>query len=106
MDEEKNEGETKDSESTIMDEGTGVNNEKGGKDVYLEEWDDSTCSGDTYYGIYDNEEEIITEDSIVWVKTNKTVWKKRVIKIPFSDVPMDAKHLNIIWINKKRKKGF
>ena len=45
-----------------MDEGKGVNNEKGGKDVDLNELDESTCSDDTYYDIYDNEEEIITED--------------------------------------------
>ena len=58
-----------------MDEGKGVNNEKGGKDVDLDELDESTCSDDTYYDMYDNEEEIITEDSIVWVNTNKTIWK-------------------------------
>ena len=79
-----------------MDEGKGVNNEKGGKDVDL---DKSTCSGDKYYDIYDNEEEIITEDSIVWMNTHKTIWVVRVIKIPFSDVPMDSKHLKLIWIN-------
>ena len=32
----------------------------------------STCSG----GIFENTEEIITEDSIVWVNTNKTNWKR------------------------------
>ena len=32
----KNEGETTDSESTTMDEGKGVNNEKGGKDFDLD----------------------------------------------------------------------
>ena len=48
-----------------MDEGKGVINEKGGKDVDLDEFDESTFSGDTYYDIFDKEEEIITEDSIV-----------------------------------------
>ena len=33
-----------------------MNNEKGGKDVDLDESDASTCSGDTYYDIFDNEE--------------------------------------------------
>ena len=55
-DEVKNEGETTDSESTTMDEGNGVNNEKGGKDVDLNELDESTCSDDIYDDIYDNGE--------------------------------------------------
>ena len=84
-----------------MDGGKGVNNEKGGKDVDLYEFDESTCSGDTYYDIFDKVEEIITEDSIVWVDSNKTIWEGRVLKIPFSDVPEDAKHLKLIWINTK-----
>ena len=29
------------------------------------EFDASTCSGDNFYDIFENEEEIITEDSIV-----------------------------------------
>ena len=39
-----------------MDVGKGVINEKGGKDVYLDEFDESTCSGDTYPDIFDKEE--------------------------------------------------
>ena len=37
------------------------------------------------------------------MNTNETIWEGRVIKIPFSDVPEDAKHLKLIWINKKRE---
>ena len=40
-------------------------NERGGKDVNLNQFDESTCSDDIYYEIFDKEEEIITEDSIV-----------------------------------------
>ena len=58
-DEVKNEGETTDSESTTMDEGKGVNNEKVGENVDLDELDESTCYDDKYYDIYDNEEENI-----------------------------------------------
>ena len=47
-----------------MDGGKGVNNEEVGENVNLDE-----C-----YDIYDNEDENITEDSIVWVNTNKTIW--------------------------------
>ena len=102
-DEEKYEGETTDSESTTMDEGKGVIHERGGKDVDLDEFDESTCSGDRYYDIFDKEEYIITEGSMVWVNTNKTVWEGRFIKIPFSDVPEDAKHLKLIRIHTKKE---
>ena len=47
-----------------MDGGKGVNNEEFGKNVDLDE----------FYDIYDNEDKNITEDSIVWVNTNKTIW--------------------------------
>ena len=50
---EKNEGETTDSDSTIIDEGKGLINEWGGKDVDLDEFDASTCSGDRFYNIFD-----------------------------------------------------
>ena len=60
----KNEGETTDSKNTTMYGGKGVNNEKVGENVDLDE----------FYDIYDDEEENITEDSIVCVYTNKTIW--------------------------------
>ena len=44
-----------------MDEGKGVINEGGGNYVGLDAFDASTCSGDSYYDIFDKEEEIITE---------------------------------------------
>ena len=34
-------------------------------------FDESTCSVDSVCDIFDNDEEIITENSIVWVNTNK-----------------------------------
>ena len=52
-DEEKNEGETTYSTSTKIDEGNGVINERGGKDVDLFEFDAYTCSGDRFYDIFD-----------------------------------------------------
>ena len=63
----------------------------------------STSSGDHLYDIFDNQEEIITEDSIVWVDPNKTILEGRVIKTPFSDFPEDSKDLKLIWINKKEE---
>ena len=92
-DEGKNEGETTDSESTTMDGGKGVNNEEVGKNVDLDE----------FYDIYDNEDENVTEDSIVWVNTNRTIWEGRISKIPFSEVKEDAKNLKLIWLNTKKE---
>ena len=56
-----------------------------------------------FYDIFENEEEIITEGSIFWVNTNRTIWEGRVIKTHFSDLPEDAKHLKLIWINIKKE---
>ena len=53
---------------------TTVNNEEFCGNVDLED----------FYDIYDDVDEHIAEDSIVWVNTNKTIWEGRVIKIPFS----------------------
>ena len=51
--------------------------ERGGKDVDLDysvsEFDTSTCSGDNFYGIFENEEDIINEGSILWMNTNKNI---------------------------------
>ena len=85
-----------------IDEGKGVINERGGKDVDLFEFDAYTCSGDRFYDIFDKQEEIITEGLIVWVNTYKTIWEVRVIKIPSVDVLEDAKHLKLMWINTKK----
>ena len=87
----KSEGKTTDSVSTT------VNNEELVRNVDLED----------FYDIYGDLDENITEDSIVWVNTKKTIWEGRVIKISFSENSEDAKHLKLIWINtKKGRKGF
>ena len=52
----------------------------------------STCPGDNVCGIFDNEDEITTEDSIVWVNTNKTIWGGRVVKFPYSDWQKYSNH--------------
>ena len=76
------------------------------KDDPVGEFDESTCSEENIYDVFENEEEIISEDSIVWFNTNKTNWKGRFIKIPFIDFLEDSNHLKLIWINIKRKIGF
>ena len=62
-------------------------------DDSINEFDASTCSGDNFDNIFLNEEEIIPEDPIVWVNTNKTIGEGRVIKIPFSGFPEDSDYL-------------
>ena len=47
-DEEKKADEKIDSESTTIGEGNGVIDERGGKDVDLDQFDASTCSGDSF----------------------------------------------------------
>ena len=61
-------------------------------DYSVSEFDVSTCPGDNFYDIFENEEEIITEDSIFWVNTRILFWKGRFIKIFFSDSPEDSNY--------------
>ena len=77
FDEKKKEGETTDYDSTTIDEVKGAINERVGKDVDLDEFYASTCSGDRFYDIFDKEEEIITEGTIFWVNTNKTIFLRK-----------------------------
>ena len=79
-----------------MDGGKGVKNEEFGENIDLDE----------FYDIYDNKDKNVTEDSIVWVNTNRTIWEGRVIKISFSEMPEDAKHLKLIWVNTKKEERF
>ena len=58
-----------------MDEGIGVNNEQSGNDVDLDELDESTCSDDTYYDIYDNEEERISSRLVTW--ESRDAWTRK-----------------------------
>ena len=55
-------------------------------------FDSSTCSGDNVYDIFENEDEVITEDSIILVSTNKTMWEGRVIKNTYSYCPKDSNY--------------
>ena len=50
-------------------------------------FDASIFPGDNFYDIFNNEDEIITKDSIVWVSTNKIIWEWGFIKITYSDLP-------------------
>ena len=37
------------------------------------------------------------------MNTDKTIWERRVIKTPFSDLPEDYKHVKFLWINTKKE---
>ena len=63
-----------------------------GNDDLVSQFDASTCSGDNVYDFFENEDAIITEDSIVWVNTNKKNWDGMVIKILYSDLPHDSNY--------------
>ena len=44
-------------------------------------FDASTFPGDNFYDIFNNEDEIITKDSIVWINTNKKIGKGGSLKL-------------------------
>ena len=54
---------------------------------------ESACSGDIVCDIFDNEEYIVTENSVVRVNNNKSIWQGKVIKITFSSLPQDSNNL-------------
>ena len=56
-DEEKESDEITDYHSTKIIEVKGVVDERGGKDLYLDEFYLSTCSGGSFYGIFNKEEQ-------------------------------------------------
>ena len=70
-----------------------------GNDDSVSEFDASTCWGD----IFENDEKIITEDSIVWVDTNKRIKERSIIKINYIYLPQDSNYLKMIWTNTKKE---
>ena len=66
----------------------------------------SPCPGDSVCDIFENEDAIITENYIVWVTTNKEIWKGELINIPFSDLTQDSNHLKSKWIDTKKEDRF
>ena len=72
----------------------------------MREFDASTCSGKNGYDIFENEDEIITNDSIVWVNTNRKIWEVRITKITYSDLPQDSNIKNWCGLIQRRKTGF
>ena len=71
-----------------------------GNDDLVSEFDASTCSGENIYEIFEKEDEMITENSIVWVNTNEKKFIGRVTNIPCSELLQDYNYLKFIWIYK------
>ena len=55
-----------------------VNNKN---DNMVSGFDESTCSVDSDCEIFDNADNIITEDSPVWINTNKVTFRGRSLKL-------------------------
>ena len=58
-------------------------------DDFVSGFDASTCLSGNVYSIFENQDEIITEDWNIWVKTNGTIWIGRDTKITSIDLPQD-----------------
>ena len=87
-------------ESKIRSSAHNVNNND---DNLVSGFYEYTCSGDSVCDIFDNEDDIITEDSILRVKTNRAIWLGILIEIPFSDLPQYSNGLKLIWIDTKNE---
>ena len=69
-------------------------------------FDESTCSGDSFYEFFENEDKIITEYLNVWVNTNKKFGKGGSLKF----LTVTCQSITIIWklygLLQKRKTWF
>ena len=51
------------------------------------------------YDIFGSEKEIMTLHVTVRIKTNKTIWPVKVMRILYSDIPCDANYFKIKWLD-------
>ena len=72
-------------------------------DKMVSGFDESTCSGDSDCDIFDNADDIITENSTVWVNTNGVISQGKTIKISFRKLPQDFNNLKLIQIDTKKE---
>ena len=54
------------------------------------DYDRSACSGDNVCDIFDDNEQSITINSIVWVSLNNEIWQGKVIRITYRNMESDA----------------
>ena len=52
--------------------------------------------------IFDKNKNNISECSIVWIKNNEAIWKGNLVRISFSDFPIDSNHLKVKLTNTKK----
>ena len=74
-------------------------------DYQSEDNDDeaSTCSGDSIYDVFCNDQKKITLQSKLWVKTNKSIFQCIVMRILYSDMECDANYLEVNGLTIKQK---
>ena len=53
--------------------------------------------------VFEEEQETISSNDIVWVKVKKAIWKGRAIKTPYSIKEEDSEHLKIKWIDSRKE---
>ena len=61
----------------------------------------STCSGDSVYDIFENKKEISTLYVTLWVRTNKSNFQGKFVRIPYNDMPFDANYFKTKWLDSK-----
>ena len=70
-------------------------------------FDDLTIPGDySDYHIFGEEKETISLNDTVLIKNQKEIRRVRVMQINYSNKIEDIKHLEIKWIDDKKKEGF
>ena len=66
--------------------------------------DDLTITGDySDYDILEEENDTITKNNDVWVKTKKEIWRVRVLLITDSKKKEDSEYLKIKWIDSRKE---
>ena len=66
--------------------------------------DDLTITGDySDYDILEEENDTISKNNDVWVKTKKEIWRVRVLLIPESKKKEDSEYLKIKWTDSRKE---
>ena len=65
---------------------------------------DLISSGDySGYNILDEENDLISKNDLVWIKTKKEIWRGSVLLIPYRKNKEDREYLKIKWIDTRKE---
>ena len=64
-------------------------------------YDESTCSVDSVYGIFEEEKGTIALHDIVWVKTDKSICQDKEMRKIYTDMPYNTRKLKTKWLYTK-----